>query len=283
MTKGLSIHIGLNSVDPAHYGGWDGQLTACEADARDMALLAEQRGFGGNTLLLTKDATVANVTAALTDAAGALDRGDMLFLTYSGHGGQVPDTNGDEPDRLDESWVLYNRQFVDDESYAMYASFKAGVRILVLSDSCHSGTVHRLMPSFLQPAVLEERFGSTDPEVIAKRSRAMPANVGEAVYRQNKDQYDEVQAAVKANDETELSASLLLISGCQDKQLSADGDRNGLFTEHLLKVWNDGKYKGQYRGFHKAIVDQMPLDQTPNLAFTGPGSRTFLRQQPFKI
>lgn len=29
-TKGLSLHLGLNRVDPAHYGGWDGALTACE-------------------------------------------------------------------------------------------------------------------------------------------------------------------------------------------------------------------------------------------------------------
>ena len=24
--KGISLNIGLNSVDPNHYGGWDGQL-----------------------------------------------------------------------------------------------------------------------------------------------------------------------------------------------------------------------------------------------------------------
>ncbi len=282
MAKGMSIHIGLNRVDPDHYEGWSGELRACEADARDMALLAEQRGFEGR-LLLTEDATTANVTAALSEAAALLDRGDMLFLSYSGHGGQVSDTNSDEPDRLDETWVLYDRQLIDDEAYALYGSFKPGVRILVLSDSCHSGTVHRLMPSFLQPAVLEERFGSTDPDVIARRSRAMPAEVGQAVYRQHKDEYDGVQASVKANDETELSASLVLISGCQDRQLSADGERNGLFTAKLLDVWNDGKFKGYYRGFHRGIVERMPFDQTPNLVATGPGSRAFLRQRPFTI
>ena len=34
MPKGHSLHIGLNSVDPAQYEGWDGQLAACEADAK---------------------------------------------------------------------------------------------------------------------------------------------------------------------------------------------------------------------------------------------------------
>ena len=30
---GLSLHVGLNAVDPAHYAGWSGPLNACEADA----------------------------------------------------------------------------------------------------------------------------------------------------------------------------------------------------------------------------------------------------------
>jgi len=36
MALGLSIHIGLNRVDPRHYQGWDGALDGCEHDARDM-------------------------------------------------------------------------------------------------------------------------------------------------------------------------------------------------------------------------------------------------------
>ena len=37
---GRSLHIGLNAVGTAHYGGWRGELTACEFDAGDMAALA---------------------------------------------------------------------------------------------------------------------------------------------------------------------------------------------------------------------------------------------------
>jgi len=45
MPVGASIHIGLNAVDPKHYSGWDGQLTACEFDANDMQALAKTQGF----------------------------------------------------------------------------------------------------------------------------------------------------------------------------------------------------------------------------------------------
>ena len=43
MAKGISIHIGLNHVDPKHYQGWDGALNACIADANDMRALAKKR------------------------------------------------------------------------------------------------------------------------------------------------------------------------------------------------------------------------------------------------
>ncbi|WP_328972686.1 caspase family protein [Streptomyces sp. NBC_00239] len=96
---GLSIHIGLSSVDPVKCGGWDGQLNACENDARDMAAIARANGFG-ETVILTPDGTVENITAALRDAAGGLTAGDILLFTYSGHGAQVDDTTEDEPDTL---------------------------------------------------------------------------------------------------------------------------------------------------------------------------------------
>ena len=52
MPQGISVHIGLNCVDPRHYEGWDGQLTACEADAKDMQALAKKQKFSSSTLLL---------------------------------------------------------------------------------------------------------------------------------------------------------------------------------------------------------------------------------------
>ena len=65
MPKGFSIHLGLNAVDPKGYGGWDGQLRACEADAQDMAKIAKDRGYAGTTLLLTKNATAAAFAKAM--------------------------------------------------------------------------------------------------------------------------------------------------------------------------------------------------------------------------
>ena len=115
-SKALSLHIGLNAVSGAAYAGWTGPLVACEFDAHDMAAIARQRGMKAS-VLLTKKATRAATLSGLRAAARALRPGDLFFLSYSGHGGQVPDVTGDEADRKDETWCLHDGQLIDDELY----------------------------------------------------------------------------------------------------------------------------------------------------------------------
>jgi hypothetical protein len=80
-----------------------------------------------------------------------------------------------------------------------------------------------------------------------------------------------------------VRASTILISGCQDNQLSQDGDFNGLFTASLLRVWNEGHFRGDYRAFHRSIRRSMPPDQTPNFFTTGASNRVFENQTPFAV
>ena len=109
-------------------------MIACENDATDLAEIAKSSGFEA-TKVLTKDATVNNVTNNINSATQKLGSGDYFLLTYSGHGGQLKDENNDEDDFLDETWCLYDRQYVDDELNAGLRDFKPGVKIFVLSDS----------------------------------------------------------------------------------------------------------------------------------------------------
>ena len=275
MATGISLHIGLNRVDPNHYrdafgNPWDGALVACEYDAQDMQALAEAQGFT-TQLLLTEQATSDNLTAAVAKAARDLQTGDIFLLSYSGHGGQVPDRNDEEEDEMDETWCLYDRQVVDDELYALWDKFQAGVRIFMLSDSCHSGTVAK-DPGLMKIAAEQ-----------GTRSRALPLEVQSATYREHREFYDGLQARNPAGDQVEVGASVILISGCQDNQTSADGARNGLFTEKLLKVWDGGKFKGNLLRFQRRIQAQMPWYQSPNYFRAGTPSRAFERQRPFTI
>lgn len=279
MAKGMALTIGLNAVDPKHYAGWSGELNACEADAQDMTEIARSHRYKVQTLL-TKRATRSAVLAGIAKAAKALRTGDIFFLTYSGHGGQVPDRNGDEPDRQDETWCLYDGELIDDELYTALGRFARDVRVLVLSDSCHSGTVIKAMYYAARAAAASAGAGTGAPEV---RYRAMPREVALRTYRAHRAMYDKLQRSVKPNAEDAVRASTILISGCQDNQLSLDGDFNGLFTANLLRVWNAGHFRGDYREFHRSIRRAMPPDQTPNFFTTGAPNRAFEKQSPFSV
>ena len=63
----------------------------------------------------------------------------------------------------------------------------------------------------------------------------------------------------------------------------AEGAFNGLFTGTMLRVWNNGRFKGDYRTFHKQIVKHMPPVQTPNFFTTGPANAGLEAQAPFTI
>ena len=184
---GVSVHLGLNSVDAKHYAGWSGELMACEFDARDMAALAKQAGLT-STVLLTKQATRKNALGAIRAAAKTLKAGDFFFLTYSGHGGQVDDVSGEEADKLDETWCLFDGELIDDELYMELSRFAKGVRVLVLSDSCHSGTVTRAAPP---------RISTGAGGVVAGRPKMMPPAVARRVYELHQEFYDRLQQDVQ--------------------------------------------------------------------------------------
>ncbi len=273
MPAALSLHIGLNSFDPVHYGE-PGTLAGCKNDAKAMTKLAKSRGFTPVTKspLFTEKATCTAVIAGIKTAAAKLKSGDTFFITYAGHGSQTPDTNGDEDDAMDETWCLYDRMLVDDELAALWATFNAGVRIIMLSDSCHSGSVSRAarrgLAAMVQP-------------VAGKRYRFFPTAKALRVYRRHSDEYDAIQKRTTAGRDVRIKASVLLISGCQDNQLSADGDANGLFTETLLDVWNGGAFTGDYRRFRDKIASWMPRDQQPRYSLVGAANQAFEREQPF--
>jgi metacaspase-1 len=289
MARGISINVGINNVDASVYGS-PLTLRGCENDARSMWAIADAAGFdmAASKLILSRDATAQAVSGAIRNAASELDMGDLLFLTYSGHGGQVPDPTGEEIDARNETWVLYDRQLIDDELNELWALFPSAARIFVLSDSCHSGTVvrdvdGRLYDSTRQatlnslPIVVRDMVGLEDAQPVTKE---LPFDVQESVYYGNKELYDSLP---RTKDSIPVAASVMLESGCQDNQVSLDGAVNGLFTEKLLAVWQSGAFSGDYESFHQAIGSFMPPTQSPNFYAAGTPSPPFQRQKPLTI
>lgn len=258
--RSVAIHIGLNGVDAAHYGGWAGTLASCENDARDMAAITKANRFEA-TVLLTRQATSSRFLRLLADQAALMTAGDRLVITFAGHGAQLYDINGDEPDRLDETWVFHDRMLVDDELHSALTRFRAGVRVLVLADSCHSGTSIR---AIARPGI-----------------RALPEPIAATAYRMHNTTYANALSAARPARQLDQRCSVILLAACKDSQVALDGENNGLFTGTLKRVWAGGKFAGNHRALIRQIQTQMPSHQTPCLVSQGPDAEQFELERPF--
>jgi hypothetical protein len=286
MAKGISLHIGLNHVDSSHYQDengdpWDGELKGCINDAQAMKSIADGLGYQ-STILIDDEATSDKVIEEIARAAQNLSSNDIFLLTYSGHGGNIEDVNGDEEDGQDETWVLYNRMLIDDELYSLWSQFESGVRVFVLSDSCHSGTVTKMVAYEKLYSLPSKAKGLASRDGSPPLFKAIPRNVQTHTYQTHQRMYNTLQWAAGRGERSILGTSILLISGCQDNQLSSDGDGNGLFTEKLLEVWEEGLCTN-YEQFWKEIARRMPFEQSPNYYKVGASNTDFERQKPFTI
>lgn len=270
MAKGIAINIGLNIIDAVRYGN-NGRLPYCANDANEMSVLAFNEGYYIQDFLIDKDATAGNVNIALNKAAEALYGGDKLLLTYSGHGGQHPDQNGDEKDdKYDETWVLYDRKFLDDELYYAWSKFRKGVRIVLVSDSCFSGTVAK-------PSVTGR---NAFLEILQSEAQLH--------YKRHKEIYDSHAKFLPSSNDLDIQASVILLASSQDNQTSKSRSRSGnklsLFTDELLTVYSQKDYKLNYKTFIEAIKNRIPSHiQTPNYFQTGIQNEKFINQRPFAI
>jgi hypothetical protein len=144
-------------------------------------------------------------------------------------------------------------------------AFSSGVQIISVSDSCHSGTVLRLL---------------RDTPVAY---RSLPSYIAQVAYETHRPLYDAVRGVAK-RAVVNILASVVSMAAAEDNQLAADGASNGLFTEKLLQVWDQGRFQGDYPAFLTAVKRLMPqgINQTPNYAFAGT-QPTFLSRRPFAV
>jgi hypothetical protein len=70
------------------------------------------------------------------------ERKRVVFIYYLGHGNQTRDVNGDEEDGMDELWVLRSgERILDDEISLIFKDIPANSKVVLISDSCSSGTM----------------------------------------------------------------------------------------------------------------------------------------------
>jgi len=274
MSRGISIHIGLNMIDaPSEYYGESAPLTTCIQDSFDMRDIAISQGFEQNLLLLDDEATADALKDSIVSASEELVDGDILFLSYSGHGASIEDENSDEDDSLDEAWCLYDRPFLDDELNLLWRLFEDGVRIFIISDSCHSGTMSK------------DIFNTTVVKsiVLSKESQS--------IFR-SKGFFQKLRELFSFEEDRELVATVKLLSGCSDEEesLILGGAKNSLLTAEILNIWNNGNFMGTTNEFFEQVrvnvkreAKAVECEQNPKFTTIGKDNSSFNSQKPFVI
>jgi hypothetical protein len=255
-----ALCIGINN-----YPGTDMDLQGCVNDATDWAGVLSERGFKVASLL-DDQATKAAMLKSMGELIGKAGKGDTLVITFSGHGTYQPDTDGDEIDGLDEALCPYDLQtngeaLTDDEIRNLFLTRKAGVRIVLISDSCHSGTVTRAAKAE-KDADSRPRFmpmGNWLPDKLLPKNRS-----GKVAATMSGPAGTSPLVAAYSNKLGDL-----LLSGCKEgpNNFSYDarikGRFNGAFTYYALKSLKAMKPGATYAEWHKAITKYLPSASYP--------------------
>lgn len=194
----LSLHIGLNLVDPAAYNGWTGNLNACVSDAAGLAALCARRGFKASGLV-NEQASLDGFRSSITQLAATVKAGDSIVISYSGHGGQGAAWSADG---YRETLCLFDGQLTDVEFLALLKLFATGVNVTVIFDSCHSGGMNKGMVA----------------------GRAMPAWVKGRVEQ------------LTPRDDPRYP-TVLMLCACRQFETALDGEVNGAFTGSLIRTF----------------------------------------------
>ena len=254
-----ALCIGIND-----YPGTGSDLSGCVNDANDWAAAFAKRGFSVATLFDRK-ATGAGIRTAIRRLLDASKRRDSMIIQFSGHGSFVPDEDGDEPDGTDECICPYDiadrGPITDDELFDLYSSKSPGSRLVMISDSCHSGTVARFAPITTPPTLP----GPTAPRRIV---RFLPPAV--FLTKREAGKLGLSRALHRSSPPGRYAA--LLMSGCQDTEYSYDawfqGRPNGAFTFVALRALKALPARSTYRDWYNEIRKALPSQQypqTPNL------------------
>lgn len=132
---------------------------------RDVSLVVSmlvRNGFEKSDITVLSDsaATRKAIEDAFERLKESVSAGDVIYIHFSGHGQQVTDIDGDEPDGLDEAFIPYDARkvyssgvyegenhIIDDDLNDWLSELKAAVgkngKVLVSMDACHSGDATR--------------------------------------------------------------------------------------------------------------------------------------------
>jgi hypothetical protein len=222
---------------------------------------------GLNAVAACSLATRANVVAGFVQLDSMEDKDTTVIIYYSGHGGQTPDTSGDEADGYDEFIAMYDTNtspggfvnvLTDDDLDGLLADLESE-HIVVILDSCFSGS--------MMDTLAMQRAGDLQPRGLVHPTIAP-----------RMDASAESQAALSEL----VGPGRLIITGGTGDQTTWESDtlQNGVFTYYYLEGLQDGLNDANQDGiisteeaywFSKDLVDEwvftsQGMHQNPDIA-----------------
>ncbi len=201
----------------------------------------------GNIRFLTDEqATREGMLAALNQFVKDTGPQDTVYIHYSGHGSQVKDLNGDEPDdHLDETLVPQDGRtgsvpdITDDELEVIFGRLPTKNAFIVL-DSCHSGTATRSLDI---------------------RTRSIPQDNRVGLYRQTAGAEVRTRGSIQP-----LPAQYVLMTGAAPHQEALDGPvdgrYHGFFSYALSKSLSSSSSTASPRDIFRGVETELKRIQT---------------------
>ncbi|MDE6272592.1 MAG: caspase family protein [Muribaculaceae bacterium] len=192
---------------------------------KDVALVVgmlKSNRFNDISTLINEQATKAGIVKAFNSLIKRSQKGDIIYIHFSGHGQLMTDVDGDEEDGLDESWIPYDARMyygpmdrgekhLSDDEIGRYMSRlrekigNSGV-IAVVVDACHSGDSTR-DPDGKEDVIIR----GVDADFVIPGKRQMAGS--------------------------RHAESWLTLSACRDFQMNQEYNGVGKLTHFLCDNW----------------------------------------------
>ena len=209
------------------YKGTEYELNGCINDVKNISQFLLGKNISADKMcILTDDTdikpTKINIINYFTKMLSDAKSGDQLVFFYSGHGSTIVNTSlNKDTEPLDDVLVTIDSNYIidDDLNEIIQKNLKPNVKLFVLFDCCHSGTMLDLKYNY--PMV------STLPGVI-----------------------------IDNGSTGNMKSQVFYISGCKDEQTSMDAFINskaqGAMT--CAKVFKNNLYGGFPHFYNSSII-----------------------------
>ena len=301
---GRSLHIGIDQVDPKHYGdtfplgaGFSDAVTWIAIDAiyqyEKSKMLLQSKVNPDNV-----KATRSNVKNYIENVAKELKAGDTFLVTYSGHGARIKpadylDTFGLEEEGYYNAWCLYDGLLFDAELLGLWSMFKPGVNIIIVADCCHSGgfSIFSLPENFYHLKIQIE-----SQRKIKLQGRYLKDSSLKKVVTDNIEFYKEIIGGFEPREKlnARVKASGILLAACAENEVSRELvkydnnlkviDAGGALSIAVRQTLLSRKKQDNYLDFLTEIKKLVAIaGQTPQLSTFGVEDSNVYLKTPFTI